>query len=667
MFFAALCAAAFLTACSTEAYVWKGNSLKCGAASVGSLCTDISEGIAASRTVEELQPGVFRIFWNFTAEQNVEEARIEVDFIHSSKADYWMIPSVSYDGNHWGEGLEPKDASVNGRWYTYSYRRTPIPGAVYSEGGKFAIATWSDVPQCPAQDFSCGIMPDEKTTTHRLIWPEEEMPVCYCSRDRYSPGWRRSARLAKGEQLTITQYVSVCPVKNGHSAQRQFLDFCWKEMPHPQRVCPSTDSVWNLGVRYFKESLWSEDGPFRGFSIGLVPNGEAGWQKRPAGRYESGWCGQNISVSCSLLQDYIDNGSVSSLEKGLATLDCWAEHCPLPNGLFICRFDQILDGVEQNIDACNLGTTAVNYFEAFRLAARCGADRPLYKDIALRICDFVLADQQENGCYAKGWKPSGECIYREGTVGCFMVPAMLEAYGETGEEKYLSSAQKAYDFYVGELRENGFTTAGALDTWCIDKESAISLLRSSIRFYKLLGGQQYLEDALQTSYYLSTWLWHYDGVYPADDAFTQNDYHIFGATSVSAQHHHLDYYASLWIPEWIELGRLTGDAQWEEKARAIWSNCTQLISDGSLVVNGRLRPAGSQNEAYFESYWMFGQASSVPDAAEAASLPVAEAPALSSPYRINDWLVAWPGAFRLETLRKLGATCGRDILDSASN
>ncbi|MDR1291503.1 MAG: hypothetical protein LBK06_09910, partial [Planctomycetaceae bacterium] len=55
------------------------------------------------------------------------------------------------------------------------------------------------------------------------------------------------------------------------------------------------------------------------------------------------------------------------------------------------------------------------------------------------------------------------------------------------------------------------------------------------------------------------------------------------------------------------------------------------VSDGTLEINARIRPAGSQNEAFFESNWFAG----------------------SSRERINSWLVAWPCAFRLETLRRL--------------
>lgn len=612
---------------------------------IGHLHTLATEGIATKVRTSRVDDDTWMVEWSFRAECDVNSVRLVMDFVHHSEADYWMIPAVSYNGNEWGRGLEPKGAMCDGYWRTYSYRRTPIPGALYSEGKSFAVATWSNVPTASEHDFSCSLMPEADVVTHRLIWPEEEMPVSYCNRDRFIDGWQRVASLKRGEERHFAMYLSATKRKTAHTSMQTFLKKCWEGMAHPsERVMP-TDEVWRRAIGFCKESLWAEDGIYKGFSIGLLPQGEDGWHQRTGGRYESGWCGQNISIACSMLWDYLKNGDRESLDKGVATLDCWADNCRLPNGLFVTQFDAIQEKRGCNLDACNLGTTALNYFQAYHLAQECGYDRPQYRHLAFDILDFVLNDQQPDGCYARGWTFDGSCIYREGTVGCFLLPAMLEAYQECGDKKYLESGIRAYKHYVKELYKSGYTTAGALDTWCIDKESAISLLRSSLRLYGLTGEREYLDDAIQTSYYLSTWLWHYDGVYPAGDAFTQYGYHTFGGTSVSVQHHHLDYYAALWIPEWVELAELTGDRQWLQKAQAVWNNCCQLISDGTLRVNNRLRPFGSQNEAYFESSWGFGygfgkdQARAVPQVARTD--------------RINDWLVAWPSAFRLETLRKL--------------
>lgn len=635
LFLAMSAVMAVLSSCSgPQSMKWSrssdGTMTLCSAGEVvGTVRPGAPDGVEMSCSVQKEDASTWRLECVFKAQKDIPDARLTLDFEVPHKASWWMIPSVSYNGNDWGRGLEPKGASLDGEWRSYSYRKTPVPGAVYSENEKYAIATWSGVPQCGEDDFSCSVMPMESETVHRLIWPEEEMPVCYCGRDRYKEGFRRSASMAAGQKHTMVLYVNAAPVEPDHRAMRSFLSTCWRILPKPELPSVAADTVWDRGVYYFKNSLWAEEGPYTGFSIGLLPS-EDGWYQRTRGKYESGWCGQNISIATSMLVDYQKTGDRESLDKGMKTLDCWAKYAPLDNGLFLVHFDDVLTpNPGRIIDACNLGTTALNYIEAYKVASECGFERPEYLDIAYRACDFALNDQREDGCYARGWNLEGECYVREGTVGCFMVPAMIAAWKQSGEDRYLESARRGYDFYVGQLLRDGYTTAGALDTWCIDKESSITLLRSSLRLYEITSEPRYLAEAEQISFYLSTWLWHYDGVYPEDDNFTVYDWHTFGATSVSVQHNHLDYYAAYWVPEWILLSELTGDPQWREKAIAVWRNSCQLISDGTLEINGRVRPRGSQNEAYFECCWGFDD----------------------YPGRINNWLVSWPGAFRLETIR----------------
>lgn len=628
-------AMALFTACAhPQSLRWskspEGGMTLCSAdETVGTVKATVPGGVKATYGTQKVDDCTWKVTCTFEACQEIPDARLLVDFVIPHKSSWWMIPSVSYNGNDWGRGQEPKGASLDGEWRTYSYRKTPVPGAVYSENDSYAIATWSDVPARAEDDFSCSAMPQETETVHRLIWPEEEMPVCYCGRDRYKEGFRRGASMAAGEKRTMALYVSVTPTEPDHRAIRHFLTTCWNSSQKPELPVADVDTVWNRGVHYFKNSLWAEEGSYTGFSIGLLPSGD-GWNQRNRGKYESGWCGQNISIATSMLVDYQKTGDRESLDKGMKTLDCWARNARLDNGLFLVHYDDVLTPKpDRIIDACNLGTTALNYIEAYNVAKECGFERPEYLDIAFKACDFALNDQREDGCYARGWNLEGECYVREGTVGCFMVPAMIAAWKQSGEDRYLESARKGYDFYLGQLLRDGYTTAGALDTWCIDKESSVTLLRSSIRLYEITGEDRYLSEAEQVSFYLSTWLWHYDGAYPQDDNFTVYDWHTFGATSVSVQHNHLDYYAAYWVPEWIRLSELTGDPQWSEKALAVWRNSCQLISDGTLEINGRVRPRGSQNEAYFECCWGFDD----------------------YPGRINNWLVSWPGAFRLETIR----------------
>ena len=610
-----------------------GMELYCQNHKVGTLIQpDETASITSIDKIERTDSSFFKITRTYTAKEKIDSVYLSLAFEVNAASRYAAIPSVNYNGNEWGRGREPKGFQYEGQWWTVSYRATPIPGVTYSEGEKYAVALWGDNPARPEDAFSCSIRPETDKTTHCLIFPEEEMPRCYAYRDRYLDGFRRKASMAKGETKTLVAYLHVSEVKPQHRAMQSYLRKAWQMAEHDSSAVYEPEKIWQLAIRYAKERLWAEEGSYKGFSIGLLPEKDGTWNQRRSWKYEIGWCGQNASFGNSFLTDYLKTGDTSSLDMGIVCLDTWADHATLPNGLFITNYDYLLENrKDATLDACNLGTAALNFFEAADLARQCGQERPRYETIALGICRFVMDDQQENGVYGRGWTYDGECVYREGTVGCFLVPPMIEAYRRTQNRRFLESAVRAYNHYIEQLNEEGYTTAGALDTWCIDKESSISLLRSALGLYHATQDTSYIADAVHISYYLSTWLWHYNGAYPSDDNFTKYGYKTFGATSVSTQHRHLDPYALLWVGEWIALSELTGDAQWKEKALAVWRNGCQLISDGTLEINGMLRPAGSQNEAYFECHWGFND----------------------NKDRINQWLVAWPGAFRLETLRHL--------------
>ncbi len=628
----------------TSGYKWDGMTLTDGNAVIGSVVTSHSRGLDPNIDIEPVGTGLYRISVGYIAEVESDSAFYTLDFIAPQQAGWWMIPSVSYNGNHWGRGLEPRGARTDGGWYTYTHRITPIPGITYSETPEYAIALWAEAPRNDRGNFSCSIMPDTASTVHRLMWPEEEMPVMYCARDKYTSGYRVPGHVAAGDTLTMTAYLSVTPVLPGHRAQHKFLTEAWNmaEKTSPHVHTPA--DLWEYGLQYAENMLYSEEGNFAGFTIGYSPDENNEIQRRRG--YEIGWCGQNASFANSMLADYLRHGNESRRDKGMKVLDSWAALAPLSNGLFITNYDRVigLDTIPSALvfDACNLGTAALNYFEAADLAKACGYKRDNFEQIAYRICDFVRDDQQQSGVYGRGWHPDGTCYVREGTIGAFMVPPMLEAYRRSGDSAYFESGCRAYEYYLGQLKADGYTTAGALDTWCIDKESSISLLRGAMRLYRITGEKKYIDDAVAISDYLSTWLWHYNTHFddPHND-FNKYDYHTFGATSVSTQHRHLDPYAVFWVPEWLELSEATGDPQWAEKAVAVWENAAQLVSDGNLEINGVRRPAGSQSEAFFPSRWHW----------------TGEEPA----ERLNQWLVAWPGAFRMETLRRLDAADWTDM------
>ena len=210
-----------------------------------------------------------------------------------------------------------------------------------------------------------------------------------------------------------------------------------------------------------------------------------------------------------------------------------------------------------------------------------------------------------------------------------MICAFAKLYEITKEEKYLAMADKALRFYMERDVDKFICTAGALDTTCVDKETSTPFIISGILLYQLTGEKYYLTCAEKAAYYFTSWMYHYDPVYAPDSDKVKYGVCFKGLTSVSAQHHHLDPYGGLVVPYLYKLAELTGDERWKTRGEMMERAVMQLIGDGELKIHDLLRPVGSQNEAYFHCRWGF----------EDREKGV-----------INDWLVAWPCAFRMSIL-----------------
>jgi hypothetical protein len=144
---------------------------------------------------------------------------------------------------------------------------------------------------------------------------------------------------------------------------------------------------------------------------------------------------------------------------------------------------------------------------------------------------------------------------------------------------------------------------------------------------RITGDRSYLDKAENIACYLQTWMFYYDIPFPEDTDAGRANFTTFGATAVSAQHHHLDCWASYYVPDLRYLSQITGNTVWQAASEALREYTFSEISDGKTYLHGLLRPAGAQNEAIFQSNWSF-------DGNHRKG-------------EFNDWLVCWVCTFRL--------------------
>ena len=535
---------------------------------------------------------------------------------------WYMMPGINYNGNNWGEGKEPKDLG-----WCFAYHRTGVPAAMYAQSEEISVALfaksfaqWS----CSAQMYRI-----DDAFYMELLIPEKEMPDVYCARDCYegkkyqdlNKKWKSTLEFT----AVIVLHERTKPIKNRYE-YGIFLRKAWKTFQKDRVYNPHKDDLWKISLSYMKNELFLRREKFSGFCMGLEWNGIEWVQNTD--RLEIGWVGQNASLAVSLLYDFYFYQCQDSLEKGLEILDAWSNYASLENGLFRCRFDQ---KKESKNDAANLYSVVVEYLDAYRILKKMKMDREQYRKIALRVCDFVCEKQSNSGKIGKAWYNNGKISDSEGGIGCYLAEALIYGWRETGNVNYLEGAKKGFQYYYEEFEQYGYTTAGALDTCCIDKESAMPLLRCAVMLYDICKEEVYLKRACNVSDYLATWQYHYNVPYQEHMVLGQIHYRTKGGMAVSVQHHHMDCYGLEIYSTWKRLSALTDDPIWQERAEAIWKNSLQNISDGELVIKGQKRPIGSQDEGFLQTRWHTRR---------------------GEYFGVSEWLVAWNTAFRMKILRE---------------
>ena len=612
----------------------------------------------ATDTFEKIEDNAWR--WHRHTDVATDKMRMEMVLI--GEPTFTMVPSVSYNGNGWGSLAEyVGDRAEDGTPWSWASHRVTIPSCTYSENEEISLALMAE----PNSNSACSLYKIDEGEKHVLIFPEEEQPKTL---QRHF--WGDPFQGTMEPACDFEGIILAIPSKGGKYRYDGLLDFAWRYYGHEIKAPMTAKELYRLSIAYCRYLYQKEENGFSGFTVGTQWYPGSHSYKKNEHRYELGWVGQSASMANAYIWDYLKTGDKEKLELGMGAHDAWikfghrdAGHISVKIDYDPWRYVNFEELKEEDIDryklgecmyetyknfigkkfrraadgqilfqndACNLGTGADGFFEAYDLCKEAGIDKPEYLKTAYSICDFAIARQDEEGSFAKSWDDAGEVRAKKGTIGCFLILPIITAYKKSGDKKYLDAAVRAFDFYYAGLEKDGFTTAGALDTYSIDKESSSPLLRDALALYEITGDKIYVERAEKIAWYLCTWMMHFTVKYPEDCLISKMGYDTFGSTSVSTPHQAMDQYALRDVLSFLKLYEITGYKQWRERALAFWCNACQCISDGTMYINGRIRPAGAQDEAVFHTRWgRYG----VP------------------PFSPSQWLPAWPCAFRLENLR----------------
>lgn len=552
--------------------------------------------------------------------------------------DRLTIPCVSLNGNDWGTGGEPKGFVHDGIPWVFAGSRASIPACTVSECHDKVCALFAADVDDDSLNCSCSVfLGANRHAVHRIFYPIVEEPFSYIDRDTFGPAYEQYVRIAPGESFSASVYCFTGQPKWPHYGPAAVVDAAMNVFPLYTKPAQNQEELWHLGI-YFAKSLalpLQKDDPHgeRLLCIGFGKDGPCG-EFLPVHHFEVGWCGQNLTFARMLIRDAALYNHDDSLQLALELLDVWCKAIT-PSGLLCVHYQKKGTPEGDVADTCNLGGAALEFLRCYQTLLPLGINKPELFSAAKGICDFFVSKCDGSSGFGKAWSIScGECLNRTGTVGAFVVQALLEMYCFTNDKKYLLPAKRAFLFYDERDLQDFRCMAGALDTDCIDKETAGPMLLSALLLYNIEEDKRWLDAALRAASYFVSWLYLYDVPVAADSDFRKYGFHTTGATAVSVQHHHVDAWGVYLVPAFLKLAELTDDKKWSRFAKAMWDCYTVCVANQETWVHGTLRPIGGQNEGWMHTRWNNRLQNPTPG-------------------MMNDWLVAWPTAFRLSTIDAL--------------
>ncbi len=561
------------------------------------------------------------------------EIRVKTGFSYT----HYVIPGVSYNGNDWGNGKEPKGLEKEGQPWVFDYRRTTIPGCTISEDEEHYFALMASDKEDASLISSCSMSADaDGCMIHRLLYPSIERPFTYCSRDRYSEAYETFLQLDTGQEFTAEAFLLFGKPKAPAFAAANVEDMALALLGMPFPFAYSMREVQTLALSHARHLL----SLYRGrqmFHIGMSPE-NGSFVKRQG--FAFGWCGQNGMYARLCIQKGLQDGKKKLVEIGISNLDAWSEDAVTDKGLIVTEYEDLEKETPMIVDTCNQGFAMRELIKAYQLLKAAGIERESYRKAAKGVADFFVKHYSPEYGFGKTWDVhTGICTDRNGTIGAYLIPGLVDLYQESGEQRYFNCAKEACRLYFARDLSGFFCTAGALDTYCIDKETSGPMLIGALRLYEEEKTDEWLDIAKKAGWYFCSWMMHYDTVAERDSDFAAASYRTLGGTTVSAQHHHIDPWGALIVPALLSLYRITGDKNWKRRAQLIWANAIQNIApeDGKMF-HGLWRHPGAQNEGYCQCRWGVEK----------------------GPGEINDWLVAWPQAFCLNTAIEIS---DEDLID----
>ncbi len=603
-------------------------------------------GMTAHDTLTEKGNGIWILSREITNNSRCRLTfKLITEMCTAFKVQKYNIPCVSFDGNVRSGGKEAHGTELDGELWIHAYDRMSIPSCTISECDDIVCALFaSDIDENSLRTSAAFKEDGHGYMSHRIYYPVTEAPYTYSNHDVMSPRYDEYITLEPEESFAVSSYIFVGVPKWKNYGVATLLDAVLDLYDNLHDTPLSPEEVRDTSIAWSK-FLLSEaaDGAkmFRN-AIRHEKNGDGLYMPHPV--YEAGWSGQCMQQARMFILEYKRTGIKEYLDDALSCFDAWVKtqkEC----GLFPTNYARHLSGQYVPNDVCNFSWGAIETVRAYKLLKTIDIDRPEYVKFARGILDFLCSQYNDNDGFGLSYTVFGEKYKGGGSIGGFVIMALVEFYKLTEEKKYLDMAERAFKMYAERDLDDFICTAGAIDCACIDKETAYPFIYSALELHEITKNDIYFEYAQKSAYYFFSWAYHYDALYDEDSDFAKLGYYTAGGTGVSTQHPAIDPWGEIAVPDFLKIAALTGDDRWKKRAKMLWNNailCITTDPNGDVKL-GHKRPYGCQSEAFFQARWTRYRTH------------------CEERGHINDMFVGWVSAYRLSALERIVEVCPEGI------
>lgn len=326
-----------------------------------------------------------------------------------------------------------------------------------------------------------------------------------------------------------------------------------------------------------------------------------------------GWVGQSFRLALCDLLNALNRKEREGIERMYKCVDFFLKNSKTDIPGLRYNYFHLEDsswtgegsGDKQCFSARSLGETWTDLARIIRCCRENGLAEPEGALEALREgLQFIIDHRLECGAVPFMWFADGTPISEEvSCAGSSVLPAFLEYYRLTGEERWCRYAEDMLDIFyktgAGDFK-TPFSHA-TLDAACEDKEAAVPFFIASAAAYELTGREKFRRYAEIAADWLLTWVYFHDVPLRQDSICYKNGFRTTGWPTVSVEHHHLDVFFP--ARELYEFGKATDNDLYRKMGKIIFAAWSHGISQGRT--HWFFSNQGRQAEQFFQTDWFF--------------------------------------------------------------